>query len=85
MNIIEKRTFNYETVVVDGHMFVNCVFVGCTFHYSGGEFAFCECSHERCLYFFYGPAKRTRELIETHGLALTDAGQPVLPDEPKKD
>lgn len=40
---IEDQKYDTERIVIDNHQFGRCLFVRCTFVYSGGPFGFFEC------------------------------------------
>jgi hypothetical protein len=70
--LIENKKFGpNDTVVLDGHHYVGCVFDGCEVAYSGGEF-----SHDGTTQgipsdlVFYGAANRTVELLKWCGYKI---------------
>lgn len=36
----EKKTFQKQTVAIDGNEYIDCVFIDCDLKYAGGEFSF---------------------------------------------
>jgi len=67
--ILDGQTFTNETVVIDDKRFVKCVFMSCTFRYSGGDWDIdgCHISSD-CNWSFGGPAYRTAALLKMFGM-----------------
>lgn len=66
---IRDKTFENETVEIDGKRFTNCKFDGCSLLYAGGDVEFgLRCEVENCRPHFTGPARRTVLLL--HALRL---------------
>ena len=79
---VERRTFRAgETAVLDGHLFVDCRFLGCTLEYSGGEFRF-EGRHyfEAIQWSFRGCANRTVGLLSQLVKTNPEIAQQLFPE-----
>ncbi len=64
MEFIRDKTFENETIQIDGKVFERCSFEHCTFEYAGGEFAFKgECSFGVLIHRLEGAAHRTNEYM----------------------
>ncbi len=70
---VERKTFGPgETVILDGHIFINCVFDGCDLVYGGkADTAQVDC---RCLrnpnVLLCGVAQRTYEVLNSLGFKI---------------
>ena len=72
---IENKTFGKgETVVLDGCLFINCVFDGCDFVFSGvGDTAQIGCTPIRNAdIYFCGAAQRTINILNALGFKVVD-------------
>ena len=68
MEKIENREFADETIMLDGHHYVDCVFNNCTFVFHGGDYGFHNIIYNKnCRFAFGGPASRTFELLSMLG------------------
>lgn len=77
IEFVNNQKFRGQKIVIDNRQFENCVFENCNFLYSGGHFAFANCTIEGSTQFSpTGAAYRTINLF----LALkpaTEHGQPL--------
>jgi len=55
--------FENQRVEIDKAQYRSCVFRRCEIVYSGGPFAFPECTFDQCAWSFVGEAERTLALI----------------------
>jgi len=73
MKRIENKTFApSETVILDGHIFINCVFDGCDMVYHGQDnTAQIECRTGRpCNILIGGSAQRTIDVLQSLGFKV---------------
>jgi hypothetical protein len=68
MEIIEKKTFNGETMGIDGKHFVRCTLNKCVLIYAGGDFSYTESQINDCQIRLDGPALRTANLLAVFGM-----------------
>ncbi len=68
MQIIEGRTLENQTFVLEEVVFVNCVVRKCQLFYSGGDFEWKQSSFEDCTMHFRGAAKNTVAFLRAIGL-----------------
>lgn len=61
----ENQTFRNETITLDGNHFVECTFIGCKFHYSGGDFNIERIRFDSMEFMVEGPAARTILLLRS--------------------
>lgn len=69
----EKQTFENELVTLDDNEFIECTFVNCKFHYSGGNFNIDRIRFNSLEFTVEGPAARTVMLLQS--LWANDVGQ----------
>lgn len=43
---VVSKTYQDDTVVIDGRNFINCEFRGCTIHWNGNDFIFTSCQFD---------------------------------------
>jgi len=68
---VEDKTFGvHDTVVLDGKLFVKCVFQGCEVVYGGGEMAHEGCLFSNCRVTFVGAAHATVQLMLNFGYKI---------------
>lgn len=59
----ENRTFDNETIAVDGHEFINCTFIDCTLTYAGTSgFEITPFATEKVTWKFLGAAEAGRAM-----------------------
>lgn len=63
MNSVEKQTFSYRPVEVDGVKYEYCHFDHCNMIYAGGVYSMNGCSFDFCEWEMRGPAQRTMMLL----------------------
>lgn len=69
----ENQTFRNETITLDDNDFIDCTFVGCKFHYSGGQFNIERIRFDSLGFTVEGPAARTVLLLQS--LWANEAGR----------
>jgi hypothetical protein len=72
----EKQTFRNEVVTLDGNDFVECMFIGCKFHYSGGDFNIDRIRFDSLEFTVEGPAAKTVLLLRS--LWSNDVGRQAV-------
>jgi hypothetical protein len=77
MTRYENRTFENEHVILDGGVFVNCVFKNCSLEYSGGDVYVQNCQGETCQLVWRDAAQRTINLLQGLGLLAPAASLPT--------
>lgn len=75
--VILRRTFTNETIVVDGHHFVDCTFVNVRFIFNGNQYKFENPTFENCNWILAGEALETAKFLMF--VAFTDPSVPALP------
>ena len=73
MERIENKTFGpNETVILDGNLFINCIFDGCDMVYNGKyDTAQISCRTERpCNILIGGSAQRTLDVLKSLGFKV---------------
>lgn len=73
MKEVHDLTMQDEFVRLDGKHFVDCVFIGCTLEYSGGNVILERTAIHGCKHLLTGYAKQTAEYMRTVGLCDTTA------------
>lgn len=68
MEVVENKTLNGETVVMDDKFFVNCHLTNCPLLFSGGEVSSRDTKFENCPIQFSGAAARTVALLASMGM-----------------
>jgi hypothetical protein len=68
MEPVYNKTKTNETVVMDDHYFVGCVFNNCTIVYCGGEFGWDKCQFNTCRINIQGAAMRVMAFCQTFGI-----------------
>jgi hypothetical protein len=79
---IERQTFNDgQTVILDGHLYVDCWFRRCSIQYSGGDFGFLGNNQfEAPRWDFQGPALGTINLLRLVFQSGSDIPQQLFPE-----
>jgi hypothetical protein len=71
MEIIERKTFNGETMGLDGKHFIQCVLDKCVLIYAGGDFSSTDSQMNECQIRLDGPALRTAGFMASLGIVPT--------------
>jgi hypothetical protein len=75
MTRVEGQTITGKRIVLDGHQYVHCLFIGCELVYRGGECNFK--SHTRnCSWMFEGAARNTIGMLRELGVLDDDPSGP---------
>ncbi len=69
--MIERKTFNGETMAIDGKHFIRCKLNNCVLIYAGGDFSYTETQMNECQIRLDGPALRTANLMASFGIVPT--------------
>ena len=74
----EDKTFDNDTIRIDGNTYVRCEFHDCTLIFSAsGSFGFDSCSFDRCACAFSGAAKLTVQFMDAIYSAQGLGGGPI--------
>ena len=68
MEIVQGKTLESVSIVIDGTMFVDCTMVDCILEYSGGPVTFERTQMRGCRYVFFGQARATVHFLQNVGL-----------------
>lgn len=68
MESVYHKDKTNETVFMDDHYFVQCVFTNCTLVYCGGEFGWDQCQFINCRINIQGAAGRVAAFMNLFGL-----------------
>ncbi|HET7184101.1 MAG TPA: hypothetical protein VFI82_05420 [Terriglobales bacterium] len=71
MSILQGKTITSQRVVLDGNMYVNCLFIRCELVYRGGACTFHSNTRD-CSWLFEGPAKNTIRILRELGVLEND-------------
>jgi hypothetical protein len=65
---ISGQTIKGEDLQIDDTAYVGCTLINCVLNYQGGAVVLDSTVLRNCKYVFYGPARRTVELLQQVGI-----------------
>jgi hypothetical protein len=68
VEIVQGKTLDSVSVVIDETMFIDCTMIDCILEYSGGPVSFERTNMRGCRYVFFGQARATIHFLQEVGL-----------------